>query len=279
MKQALRIGAVAAAAATGILSMTGGSAIAGTGSTGQSGGSPGVLSGNSVAAPVAVPVNLCGNSVDAVGVGNPAFGNTCKNDGHSHAVASSVSHPRAGGYGDDTTEHAPARARTRAPHTDTPAATATGSSTQSGGVLAGNSVQAPVNVGLNLCGDTVDVVGALNPAMGNSCANGGHTTTTPGSSEDEVPPAPHEGHEGHEGPSSPPADRALPGAHDAGEVDAVSRRAVPMTGATAVLRAPVAQERLADTGVDQNVLGAAAAGAGLLVGGGILYRRARTARR
>ncbi|MEV1025540.1 chaplin [Streptomyces sp. NPDC050264] len=270
MKQALRIGVVAAAAATGILSMPGGSAIAGTGGAAQSGGSPGVLSGNSVAAPVAVPVNLCGNSVDAVGVGNPAMGNTCKNEGHAHAVASSVSRPRTGGYGDDSApERGPAEAP--APHADS--ATATGSSTHSSGVLAGNSVQAPVNVGLNLCGDTVDVVGVLNPAMGNACANGGDTPATPGPGEDEVPPAPPEG------PSEPPTDRAVPGGHHAVEVDAVSRRHVPSVDAPAVLRAPVAREQLAETGVDQNVLAAAAAGAGLMLGGGILYRRARSARR
>ncbi|MFF8260238.1 chaplin [Streptomyces virginiae] len=42
-------------------------------------GSPGVLSGNAVEAPVNIPVNLCGNSVNIVGLLNPAFGNTCVN--------------------------------------------------------------------------------------------------------------------------------------------------------------------------------------------------------
>ncbi|MFD9404466.1 chaplin [Streptomyces sp. NPDC060011] len=39
------------------------------------------------------------------------------------------------------------------------------------GVASGNNVQVPVNVPLNACGNTVDVVAALNPAFGNSCAN------------------------------------------------------------------------------------------------------------
>ncbi|GLW73282.1 hypothetical protein Kpho02_55810 [Kitasatospora phosalacinea] len=39
------------------------------------------------------------------------------------------------------------------------------------GVLSGNLVQVPVHVPVNLCGNTVSVVGALNPAFGNSCAN------------------------------------------------------------------------------------------------------------
>jgi hypothetical protein len=42
-------------------------------------GSPGVLSGNSVQVPVHIPVNLCGNTVDVIGLLNPAFGNSCVN--------------------------------------------------------------------------------------------------------------------------------------------------------------------------------------------------------
>ncbi|WP_030683973.1 chaplin [Streptomyces sp. NRRL B-1347] len=44
-------------------------------------GSPGVLSGNLIQVPVHVPVNLCGNTIDVIGVLNPAFGNTCVNNG------------------------------------------------------------------------------------------------------------------------------------------------------------------------------------------------------
>ncbi len=42
-------------------------------------GSPGVVSGNLVQAPVDVPVNVCGNSVKVIGVLNPTFGNVCVN--------------------------------------------------------------------------------------------------------------------------------------------------------------------------------------------------------
>ncbi|WP_405017944.1 chaplin [Kitasatospora sp. NBC_00070] len=42
-------------------------------------GSPGVLSGNSVQVPVHVPINLCGNTVDVIGLLNPSFGNSCVN--------------------------------------------------------------------------------------------------------------------------------------------------------------------------------------------------------
>ncbi|KXN68208.1 DUF320-domain-containing protein [Conidiobolus coronatus NRRL 28638] len=49
----------------------------GTGSHGEAIGSPGVLSGNVIQVPVHVPVNVCGNSINVIGLLNPAFGNTC----------------------------------------------------------------------------------------------------------------------------------------------------------------------------------------------------------
>ncbi|WP_433546242.1 chaplin [Streptomyces sp. CA-294286] len=41
--------------------------------------SPGVISGNVVQVPIEVPVNFCGNTVNVIGLLNPAFGNTCVN--------------------------------------------------------------------------------------------------------------------------------------------------------------------------------------------------------
>ncbi|WP_329033471.1 chaplin [Streptomyces sp. NBC_01725] len=54
-------------------------AMADAGAEGAAVGSPGVLSGNVVQIPVHVPVNLCGNSINVIGLLNPAFGNTCVN--------------------------------------------------------------------------------------------------------------------------------------------------------------------------------------------------------
>ncbi|MGW1275118.1 chaplin family protein, partial [Streptomyces sp. NPDC002491] len=42
-------------------------------------GSPGVVSGNGLQLPVQLPVNVSGNSVNVVGIGDPAFGNTSVN--------------------------------------------------------------------------------------------------------------------------------------------------------------------------------------------------------
>ncbi|KDN84902.1 chaplin [Kitasatospora cheerisanensis] len=52
-------------------------------------------------------------------------------------------------------------------------ATAEGVAANSPGVLSGNLIQVPVHVPINLCGNTIDVIGVLNPAFGNKCANVG----------------------------------------------------------------------------------------------------------
>ncbi len=48
---------------------------------------------------------------------------------------------------------------------------AQGAAVHSPGVLSGNVIQAPVHVPVNVCGNTVSVIGLMNPAMGNTCVN------------------------------------------------------------------------------------------------------------
>jgi hypothetical protein len=55
----------------------------------------------------------------------------------------------------------------------TASSTAQGEASNSPGFLSGNLVQVPVHVPVNVCGNTVNVIGALNPAFGNRCANEG----------------------------------------------------------------------------------------------------------
>ncbi|MFD7977839.1 chaplin [Streptomyces sp. NPDC059071] len=50
---------------------------------------------------------------------------------------------------------------------------ASGTASDSPGVASGNTVQAPVHAPVNVCGNTVSVIGLMNPATGNSCANTG----------------------------------------------------------------------------------------------------------
>ncbi|MFF8864465.1 MULTISPECIES: chaplin [unclassified Streptomyces] len=55
-------------------------AFADSGADAAAANSPGVLSGNVIEVPVHVPVNLCGDSVDVIGLLNPALGSGCAND-------------------------------------------------------------------------------------------------------------------------------------------------------------------------------------------------------
>ncbi|MFG2356793.1 chaplin family protein [Streptomyces sp. NPDC048521] len=54
------------------------------------------------------------------------------------------------------------------------------------GLISGNTVHLPLHVPVNVCGNTVNVAGLLNPALGNKCANEGGT---PGKDGKEQPTA------------------------------------------------------------------------------------------
>ncbi|MFE3413156.1 chaplin [Streptomyces mirabilis] len=69
-------------AAAGAVVLAGAAAAsADSGAQGAAIGSPGVLSGNLIQVPIHIPLNACGNTVDAIGLLNPAFGNACVNVG------------------------------------------------------------------------------------------------------------------------------------------------------------------------------------------------------
>ena len=69
--------------AAAVTMVAGGLLAAGTGlasahsahADGKAVGSPGVISGNVVQAPIHIPVNAVGNTVNVIGALNPAFGN------------------------------------------------------------------------------------------------------------------------------------------------------------------------------------------------------------
>ncbi|NGO72092.1 chaplin, partial [Streptomyces boncukensis] len=149
MRQVTRKGLLTVAAAGGMLAMSSGAAFADSNAEGGSENSPGVLSGNSVQAPVDVSVNVCGNSVNVVGVHNAAVGNECANGG---ARAGSGSGSGSGPGAD---------------------AGANGSASDSPGVGSGNHVQVPVDVPVNICGNNITIIGVGNTVMGNDCGNGG----------------------------------------------------------------------------------------------------------
>ncbi|MEV3971234.1 chaplin [Streptomyces sp. NPDC050698] len=72
--------AAGVALGTGAVVLSGaGLAMADAGAQAAAVGSPGVLSGNVVQVPIHIPINLCGNTVNVIGLLNPAFGNECEN--------------------------------------------------------------------------------------------------------------------------------------------------------------------------------------------------------
>nr|WTB36343.1 chaplin [Streptomyces sp. NBC_00830] len=49
---------------------------------------------------------------------------------------------------------------------------ADGMASNSPGFISGNVIQVPVHIPVNACGNTLSVIGLLNPAFGNACSNG-----------------------------------------------------------------------------------------------------------
>ncbi|MFI6941498.1 chaplin [Streptomyces sp. NPDC050418] len=52
-----------------------------------------------------------------------------------------------------------------------PDAAASGYVHNSPGVLSGNLIQVPIHVPVNVCGNSLNVLAALNPTGGNTCVN------------------------------------------------------------------------------------------------------------
>lgn len=235
MRQVMRKGLITVAAATGVLAITGGYAQADSGAAGSASDSPGVLSGNSVQLPVNVPVNACGNSVNVVGVLNPAAGNSCANT--SEGSDSGSHNPSGGG------------------------AAAEGHTSDSPGVASGNDVQLPVDVPVNVCGNSVTIGGLGNATTGNECANDSGEAPPPGGEKPPTKPKPPQD------PGSP----AEPGKEPPAD------RAVPNKPGTQTITQPKGSEALAQTGSELPVGVVLPVGAGMLLAGTLLYRRARSA--
>ncbi|MEV5507322.1 chaplin [Streptomyces orinoci] len=80
MNSAKKVALVLAAAGMAIGASVGTAAATDDGGArGVATGSPGVLSGDVIQIPIDIPINLCGNTIDIIGLLNPTFGNTCIN--------------------------------------------------------------------------------------------------------------------------------------------------------------------------------------------------------
>ncbi|MER5523078.1 chaplin [Streptomyces sp. NPDC002677] len=73
-------GLVLSTAAVAAVAGAVGVAAADSGANGAAAHSPGLVSGNVIEVPIHVPVNVCGDTIDVIGLLNPAFGETCLND-------------------------------------------------------------------------------------------------------------------------------------------------------------------------------------------------------
>lgn len=253
MNRVARKGLVTAMVAGGVLASAG-YAQADSAADGETAGSPGVLSGNSIQAPIDIPVNVCGNTINVIGLLNPAMGNHCAN---TSATSAPAVHTLPAPVGPVTSTGArPARhAGTAAVETGPQAgssgtgggAHAASGTTGSPGVLSGNSLALPIDLPVNVSGNSVNVVGIGNPSFGNTAVNG------------EAP---------QPDPTTPP-----PPAHQ--PVPAPPNAVAPPTAVSSEAQAP--GPALAHTGADG--LGWTAAGSvGLLLGGAVLYRKFRPGR-
>lgn len=222
MRQSRRNGLIAAVVAGGGLAVAGvgGFAHADAEADGRAERSPGVLAGNLLQLPVHAPVNVCGNTVSVVGLLNPAAGNRCVNadqgggkPGHPGPRPSDPSHPSKPGAGNGAGNGAGSGAGSGGHGRG---AVADGRGKDSPGLLSGNGLQLPVEVPLNISGNSVSVVGVGNASVGNTSVNGPAPVTVkpvqppvrpPVAVRPVTPPAP---------PRSHPSALAHTGAEDLG---------------------------------------------------------------
>ncbi|MET7546459.1 MULTISPECIES: chaplin [unclassified Streptomyces] len=218
MRQVTRKGLITMAAAGGVLALSGGYAHADAGATGDASNSPGVLSGNSIEIPVHVPVNACGNSVSVVGLLNPAAGNACGSGSGSdsgsatssrHGSAAPASGSRASNHSaqdPSAVDLGPGTGKHRAVGSDSRnGATAEGYTQGSPGILSGNTVQAPIDIPVNACGNSITIGGLLSPSSGNSCENDPDVAPPPVRQVTPGKPTPPMGLTGFGVPSTPNA--------------------------------------------------------------------------
>ncbi|WP_237557658.1 MULTISPECIES: chaplin [Streptomyces] len=151
-----RVLAVAAASGAMAVALPASAAFAADGAdaAATAAGSPGVLSGNNLQVPLSVELNLCGNTVDVVGLLNPAMGNACEN---REVVKTAGAETDGGSYSSSETSSTHGRV------TDSP------------GLISGNGLQLPIDLPLNVSGNSVNAVGVGNPAFNNQSINGHHT--------------------------------------------------------------------------------------------------------
>ncbi|MFE6051069.1 chaplin [Kitasatospora sp. NPDC056446] len=277
MRNVAKKGILTAVATGSVLASTAGYAYAGAEAQGGAVGSAGVASGNSVQVPIEVPINACGNTVDVIGALNPSFGNHCANAGGGRHAAPASGQSGHGGHGGQAGGGTAGSGAGGSRGTTAAGSSASGTAANSPGVVSGNSIQAPVDVPVNACGNSVDVVGVANPAFGNDCANVAHPAPKPAPKPTEdCPEGSHPTPPQVGGETNPGIPRT--GGPTTAPPATPSTQAVPAAARTTAATADTPVGQLASTGAGSvELLGAA--GLALLLGGGVLYRRARAGAR
>lgn len=275
MRQVARKGLLTAMATGSVLASTAGYAHAAADAHGVAANSPGVGSGNAVQVPVELPVNACGNTINVIGLLNPAYGNDCSNVSHTGRSAGSTGSTGSTGGGSHTGTGD--RSGSGTAGSGTAGSGAGGTSSNSPGVASGNNVQVPISAPVDACGNSVNVVGLGNPAYGNNCANVSTAHQPPVTPPPVTPPGhdcdcpPEQTGGEHSTPPGPPGTDRTGG--PGGDQSVTPAPVAPVVQARAA--APVAEQALASTGVSGLEV-IAPAGLALLLGGGVLYRRSRS---
>lgn len=181
-------GLALAAATTGLVLATAGIAAADAVASGRAEHSGGVVAGNAANLAASVPLNICGNQAAALAVRDTDARQTCRTE-DSKAVARGRTEHSGGiiaGNAVDAAVSVPVnlcgnqvaalsgessvgRSRCRISGGD---AIATGSTSHSGGILAGNAVDAAVSVPVNACGNQLDLLAFADRADGSRCSIG-----------------------------------------------------------------------------------------------------------
>ncbi|MGW2258413.1 chaplin [Streptomyces sp. NPDC001780] len=73
--------------------------------------SPGVLSGNNIAVPIHIPINICGNTIDIIALLNPSLGNVCINQDGEEEEKKGHHGQKKGHHGPEKGHHGPAYQR------------------------------------------------------------------------------------------------------------------------------------------------------------------------
>ncbi|KUJ67240.1 hypothetical protein ACZ90_29595 [Streptomyces albus subsp. albus] len=91
--------------------------------------------------------------------------------GGAGAAGAAGAYGNGGGKGHQTQSHHKKQRGHKKDKGHHSGASAKGVAIGSPGILSGNVVQVPINIPINICGNSIHVVGILNPAFGNVCIN------------------------------------------------------------------------------------------------------------